>query len=843
MSNEATSCTTSNDILCQYPVETTRCDHQKYSCDETSDSVTLDNTAIVYNSPITDKCEKNAIVVLSDGEPIVRDQLQLDQTMADIKAMTGMVADCAATGDGRCGAELARYLSTEDQSGDVDGDNLISTYTIGFDVSPGSAAETFLTGVAQAGGGSYFPASNAAALTAVFKAIISDVSKTARSYAAPVYTVDPSSRLAHSRNLYIPLFENSAAPRWSGNLKKFKLNDAGQIVDSNGNVAVSAKGVLDAEASDFWGGAATTAGDKPNPVTSGGAANLLTPATRNLLTNNGTTLEALNTSSVSKQDLTGAGATISDALHNSLVRYIQGYNEDSTSRNHIGDILHSKPSVVSYGAKEVIFFGTNEGFLHAINAADATTTGGGKEIFAFMPSPLLANIQGQYENNPLTGSIKRIYGVDGEITTWINDKNKNGKVDVSDGDTAYLYFGLRRGGSAYYALNITDPENPSLAWVIDNTGQFSQLGQTWSKPILSKLRYKDSGTVKFEEVLVFGGGYDATVYDEETSASRATGAAKGNGIYIVNAKTGAHIWSHVGGNLQDSVPSNIRVLDVDRNGSIDRLYFGDLGGNIWRVDLNIDDIDDDVSLHDVKNDARIFKFASLGANSGSDVRKFFAEPEVALFKHKGRLVSIVTIGSGYRSHPNNTNINDRFFVLYDENAMNVPKTIPTALVDSDLASSTALAGNDFLPTYKGWYIDLSNGVGEKSLSTPLIFMNRVIFTTFGLTSAPVSVGGEDSCTTQTNNFNRAYVLDLMTGSAKADLDGDGTITDNDISIDTGHGEIPDTPKPVFNEPSNCTSEGCDHNVDIRVGKLERPLVSGINVGGYLPKVFWVDTAQ
>ena len=837
MTNEATSCSTTNDILCQYPQETTRCDHQKYSCDETSGNVSLDSNDIVYNSPITDECESNAIVVLSDGEPWNNDQSQLDQTMSEIKLMAGLTADCAGTDAGRCGPELAEFLATEDQSSSVDGDNFINTYTIGFDVSAGSKAETFLTAVANAGDGKYFPASNAAGLAAVFKSIIADVSKTARSYAAPVYTVDPSSRLANSQDVYVPLFENSAAPGWSGNLKKFKLNDAGQLVDKNGKIAVSADGVIDPEASDFWSVASTGAKTgKPNSVTSGGAANLLVAGGRNLLTDDGSSLLTLDGTSVSKLALTGSGPSVSDDRQKALIKFIQGYEQDGTSRKHIGDILHSKPTTVTYSDKEVIFFGTNEGYLHAINTADADTTGGGKELFAYMPSPLLGNIQGQYENTPLTGSIKRIYGVDGEMTAWIIDKDGDGKVGTDD--SAYLFFGLRRGGMSYYALDISDPSKPSLLWSINNnTTDFERLGQTWSKPTMGKLRYKDSDAVKFEHVLIFGGGYDAAKYDEEDVSLRTSGNAKGNGVYIVNAKTGKLIWSHVGGILKDSVPGNIRALDIDRNGSIDRLYFGDTGGNVWRADLNVDDVDDDISMNDVKNDARLYHFANLGENAGTDTRKFFYEPEVSLFKHKGRFTAIVTVGSGYRAHPKNNNVEDRLFVLYDENAVNIPKTVPQPIKETDLVSSATLAGKDFLPTSKGWYKALSNK-GEKVLSTPLIFMNKVMFTTFASTTQPVETGGAGSCTSKTNNLSRAYVMDLMTGAAAVDLDGDGTVTIKDESIIIGHGDIPDSPKPVFNKPTGCTNEGCKHIIDIRVGKMEKP-ITNINLGGFLPRVFWL----
>lgn len=833
-SNEATTCTVNNNYLCQFPQDVTYCDHQKYTCDETREEVALNSFDIVYNSPIADECENNAIILLSDGQPYVPDRIQYDQTMVDVKALTGTTTDCVDISDGRCGSEIASYLATQDQSSDIDGDNFINTYTIGFDVSSGSAAEVFLKSVADAGEGQYFPASDAAGLAAIFKSIVADVSKTARSYSAPTYTVDQSSLLSHSRDVYIPLFENSATPRWSGNIKKFKLNNAGQIVDRNGKIAVSEFGVLDAEAIDFWSKSATvSAAKKPNPVTDGGAASQLDPATRNLLTDSGGALVTLNEASVTNA---------------AMLRFIQGYEEDGTARNHIGDILHNKPLVVSYDDKDVIFFGTNEGYIHALNANDADTTGGGTELFAYMPSTLLSNIPGQYENTPLTTDVKRIYGADGEMTVWLDDKNKNGRVDASDGESAYLFFGLRRGGNGYYALNVTNPEKPSLMWSITNqTAGFEQLAQSWSKPTAARLRYKDSSTVKYEEVLVFGGGYDASVYDEQNAASRDMANVKGNAIYIVNAKTGSLIWSYSGGDLKHSVASSIRLLDLDRNGSIDRMYFGDLGGNVWRADLNVDDTDDDVSLNDVKRDARIYRMASLGASAGANHRMFFYEPDVSLFKHKGELVTLIAIGSGYRSHPKNASVQDRFYVLRDENATNVPKTVPSTITESNLVSTTLLAGADFMPTYKGWYTDLKQNVGEKSLSSPLIFMNKIMFTTFGLSSSVVSTGGADSCTAKSNNLSRAYVLDLVKGIPVVDLDGDGVITANDASTLVGISDIPDSPKLVFNEPSDCDKDGCDQFVDVRVGKMQTPLIDrnttggNTNLGNILPRIFWVDT--
>jgi len=405
-----------------------------------------------------------------------------------------------------------------------------------------------------------------------------------------------------------------------------------------------------------------------------------------------------------------------------------------------------------------------------------------------------------------------------------------------------LFFGLRRGGNTYYALNVTNPSQPSLAWQIKSEGVFSQLGETWSKLTLAKLRYKKDGSTLFDNVLVFGGGYDNRLDDEGLALSNNMPSnIKGNGVYIVNAKTGDLIWSYSGGDLKHSVPSSIRVLDIDRNGSIDRLYFGDTGGNIWRADLNIDDTDDDASLHDVTQDARIHKFAQLGGN-GANARKFFYEPDIAVFNHSGKSRLIISIGSGYRSHPSNSAIKDRFYVLNDENFFEAPSQTPSPLTEYHLVDSGSLNGEAFLPSRKGWFMRLSNGTGEKALASPLIFNNKVMFTTFTKVSP---VPSTNACLSAVDNQTRAYVLDLLTASATADIDGDGNINSNDESVAISSNEILGTPQLVFNKPSNCTKEGCDHFVDVRVGDLSTALIDkntkngGTNLGEQLPKVYWI----
>ena len=300
--------------------------------------------------------------------------------------------------DGRCLPELAKFLSTQDQAGSIDGTNPVKTHTIGFDLAKNPKAEAFLHSVAKAGNGKFYSSGDSDALTEAFLDIISDTREaTPGSFAAPTYTVDPSSMLANSKDIFLPLFESSGSPAWNGNLKKFKLDSSGTIVDVNNSPVMDLQGAIKATAVDFWMRPGLTLTDQSNPITDGGLASNLHPSSRHLLTDNGYSLMSLNTSNVSKSQL--GNSSLSDKEHENLVKYIQGYESDgATPRYAMGDILHSKPTVIRYSSdKEVVFFGTNEGYLHAVDAGDySTDTGtgigtststGGREVVAerFLP--------------------------------------------------------------------------------------------------------------------------------------------------------------------------------------------------------------------------------------------------------------------------------------------------------------------------------------------------------------------------------------------------------------------------------------------------------------------------
>jgi Tfp pilus tip-associated adhesin PilY1 len=306
--------------------------------------------------------------------------------------------------------------------------------------------------------------------------------------------------------------------------------------------------------------------------------------------------------------------------------------------------------------------------------------------------------------------------------------------------------------------------------------------------------------------------------------------------------------------LTNSIAGDIRVLDMDRNGALDRLYFADTGGIVWRVDMDVDLVDGAVSPDKTFYDyskARLSKFADL---TGTDKRMFFFEPDVALMENQGKTLLFLSIGSGNRAQPLATGTHDRFYVMVDRNPYDKPDSSIFPLKDGQLVSAddaTAL-GSGLLANaaLKGWYYSLPDA--EKVLASATTVLNKVVFTTF----TPGSADTTASCAAQTANA-RAYVLDLFTGQAVADLDRKGG---KERSTIAGENEVLDTAQLIFHSPSTVEAKACTNKADckqqlveVRVGKMNAPLLDSSNslttgaassrdmdIGSILPRMFWRD---
>lgn len=375
-----------------------------------------------------------------------------------------------------------------------------------------------------------------------------------------------------------------------------------------------------------------------------------------------------------------------------LIQYVQGYDAYSKDKEKtslkkrkwiLGSIVNSRPLVIPYGnSKKVIFVGANDGMLHAFD--DST----GEELWGFIPSELLGRLKELPQGNGLK------YFVDGSPKAYLTNSQK------------IIVFGLRRGGNNYYALDVTNPESPKFLWKIgpETTG-FSEMGQTWSDPQFGKINDGKGG----KTVCIIGGGYDEN-QDRKTPAPEDK---KGRAIYMVGPLTGQQVWrwdSKKDPNMKHSIPSTISCVDVNGDGYIDRLYVGDMGGKLWRLDLK---------GSDPNGWSGKVVFNSNVGYTGSGKQKIFSKPDVTL--EKGG--EMVLFGTGDREHPYEKIGNDKFYAFMDKGSGSALSEDNLADVTKDFATVQNLANKE------GWFINLEDK-GEKVLAPPVVAFGVVYFTTF-----------------------------------------------------------------------------------------------------------------
>ena len=253
------------------------------------------------------------------------------------------------------------------------------------------------------------------------------------------------------------------------------------------------------------------------------------------------------------------------------------------TRQAMGDPMHSRPAVVIYSGTEsapdgTVYATTNDGMLHAL---DMKT---GAEEWSFIPEEMLGRLN-TLNRDVVTANSS--YGIDGDVRIFKYDVDGDGVVET--GDKVYAVFGFGRGGSAYYALDITSRTKPRFLWKKTST-DLPMLGQAWSAPVITRVNVNSTSQTDAQKfVVIFGAGYDAS-QDNYTYTTDGVG----NGIYMLELTTGNLLWSAGSSTstadfkhpfMKNSIPSDITVLDMNGDSFADRMYFGDMGGRIWRLDI------------------------------------------------------------------------------------------------------------------------------------------------------------------------------------------------------------------------------------------------------------------
>lgn len=793
-------------------------------------------------SPINQACQPTILALMTDGAASenIGTTTPITSKAGSCTVPIAGIADTAVTNfNERCGRKLIDWMAQVDQVSTL-GHNVVTTHTIGFALDaalPSTQAPDFLRDLAQNGLGFSYKAENATELTDSFAAILAGAQETSISFVSPSVPVNSFSRQDSSDEIYYALFQPTARHRWAGNIKRYRLRLKDitgaldpQILDANGRVALDATESFLSTSKSFW----SLSVDGADPLLGGAAERLPASASRNLwvftAANPAGVAAALSSLAVSNTAITAGMLGATDAVERArLITYIRGQDPiTGLERKLFGDPLHSAPKAVTYSCTtpnvsdnklcdkpdKTLFFGTNEGFMHALNADT------GVEQFAFMPQALFANVKKLSTNGPISTADPKPYGLDNPVALWVRDTNRDGKIfDTSAslapqaGEFVYAYLSMGRGGRNLYALDVTQRTNPEMLWFIQGGGLgFQALGQTWSEPVRTRIKVGSVDT----DVLVFGGGYDP---DQDNTLVR-TADDLGNALYIVNARTGALIWSAGNtassatlklGDMNFSMPAKPRVIDFDQDGLADQIFIGDMGGQIWRFFINNGNPAGTLVTAGGQNKNGLFA-ATLPSNYDSlpltarqqKLRRFYSEPDVAIATINGRKTLSVNIGSGFRGGPLDTIAQDRFYALRTANLSNanvnegtIRETnlvdltstfIPNATQQSTLSLSNGLA-------IGGWFIGLSNS-GEKVMAraitvgkTPVVFFN---------TYQPIT--STTSCSPE-KGVSRAYAVRLL-DAQPAFMAFSGTATLSDRFSVLSSAVLPASPELI------CSGSAC-----------------------------------
>jgi type IV pilus assembly protein PilY1 len=404
-----------------------------------------------------------------------------------------------------------------------------------------------------------------------------------------------------------------------------------------------------------------------------------------------------------------------------------------------GDVLHSRPLVVNYGDSRgiVVFYGSNDGVFRAVNgnqtAAIGSVPAGGElwglvlpEHYGSINRQRLASPELKFPASTLASAQPKDYFVDGPTGAY-QKLTATGTIDKS-----YIYLTMRRGGRFLYAVDVSTPTAPVVLWKKDITSAgFEELGQTWSRPRVTLLE-SDAAASTPTPVLVFGGGYDAAEDSEPPETD-----TMGRGIYVINALTGDLIWSATKScttsttclnvaEMKYAIPSEIAFVDRNYNGYTDKMYFGDVGGNVWRVDVKT-----------ATSNWAVTKLAALGCatgvcSAGTTPRKFFFPPSVLTVREGAGSFDAISIVSGDREHPlkstatgSSYNVADRFFMLMDRGTT-VGGTGTTGITPGPMFNATSAPYTDD-GANSGFYISFATG--EKGVNAPLAVNGNIFFAT------------------------------------------------------------------------------------------------------------------
>lgn len=383
----------------------------------------------------------------------------------------------------------------------------------------------------------------------------------------------------------------------------------------------------------------------------------------------------------------------------------------------MGAVINSEPAVDR--ENKVAYVQSGEGMLHAFDTTKGADAG--RELWAFVPGSVLSTIGASTQRGYVFRTL-----LDGSPVVG----------NLSGGDKL-LVAGMGVAGNSFHAIDVTAPRAATAAalagkvkWDFPSAADAGKMGLAIGRPVI--VRTKNHG-----HVVLLTSGYN-------------TGDGKGR-LWMVKPADGTVI-------KEFEVPTDglAQVSPFGKtDGSVQYVYGGDLGGNVWRFDL------DEADLSPLKGQ---FLLATL-KNAANTAQPVTAAPELALIE--GRRVIIVGTGRILGVSDFGISSVQTMYVMADDGVLlnDARDWLIQQLFDG---TNVTVSDVDWTAAAtRGWYLDLP--AGEQINTRPTI--------AFGALAWVSNTVGKSDCSAS----SRLYVVDLKTGGTYGDADYSSLVSDSATS--------------------------------------------------------------
>ncbi len=450
----------------------------------------------------------------------------------------------------------------------------------------------------------------------------------------------------------------------------------------------------------------------------------------------------------------------------------------------LGDIASAKPAYL-YDARKAylldgypafqaaslkrtrtLFAAANDGMLHAFyapNSSDPANAAkpGGKEVWAYVPRMTMRKLAPQASTT---------YGTNHQFT--VDGSPELADVKIGKDWKTVLVAGLNGGGRGYYALDVTDPENPQPLWELCADSSLCKqsdgdIGLTFGNP--------QFGMWNNQWVVFLTSGYN--------NVPGVDGAGSGTGqgyLYIVAVSDGTILKKISTGSGTADTPSGLaRITAITLNPASDPvttyIYGGDNQGQMWRFDLT----------DSTGASVPVLKMGDAGVNQPITTRPDVTACRVDAVQQDGSVVSsaqrVVSFGTGrLLDIPDVTSKDVQSVYVLKDSGATIGNIRGGGMVQQTLSQVGnsgvyTVSGNKVdLALKSGWYLDWNQNPGERMNLDPKIVSGALnIVTNIPSAESTCTVGG-------TSNL---YQFDACSGNyVRADKSVGQTLSNTSAAV-------------------------------------------------------------